>query len=376
MNPAAIESGRVRRLSERRADRRVVLSLYLDLDPSEFATPPARSSAVRSLIDEAGKQIEGADLGKDEVKALRSSLERAKSFLEADLPTEGVHSVAVFAAEPLDLFETLALAQSLPTRIAIGRAPLVGPLVVAGSAESYGVVLVNREMGRLLRGDGSVLREVADVRTDVHGQHQQGGWSQPRYQRTIENEVQDHLREVAGMVSREFDRQPFQRLVIGGPEEVLAGLRSELRTDLAERLAGYLDVDVSDASPDDVLAAMRPALEAQQHRREEEVLERLGAPLTASGTAAVLKALNERRVETLLIDEARREPAAVCTTCGSLAPAGIATCPADGSPLEQVEDLKEPALELALRQEARVMPVRVRPDELRAAGGIAALLRF
>ncbi len=354
----------------------MVLSLYLDLDPSGFATPPARSSAVRSLIDEAGKQIEGAGLGKDEVKALRSSLERAESFLEADLPTEGVHSVAVFAAEPLDLFETLGLPQSLPTRIAIGRSPLVGPLAVAVNEESCGVVLVNREVGRLLRGDGSVLREVADVRNEVHGQHQQGGWSQPRYERTIENEVEEHLRGVAGMVSREFDRQPFRQLFVGGPQELRAGFRSELRADLAERLAGDLGVDVSSASPDDVLAAMQPALEAQRHRREQEVFERLGAPLTASGTSEVLKALNERRVETLLIDEVRSEPGTVCTTCGWVAPAGSGACPADGSPLEQVEDLKEPAVELALQQEARVMPVRVRADELRAAGGIAALLRF
>ena len=52
------------------------------------------------------------------------------------------------------------------------------------------------------------------------------------------------------------------------------------------------------------------------------------------------------------------------------------TCPADGSPVDGVEDLKERVVELALAQDAQVLPVRRRPDELRSAGGIAALLRF
>ena len=38
----------LRRLAELRLDRPAVLSLYLGLDPSEFATPPARATATSS----------------------------------------------------------------------------------------------------------------------------------------------------------------------------------------------------------------------------------------------------------------------------------------------------------------------------------------
>src|SRR5918996_239179 len=57
MQVTAPDRDELRRLAEIRLDRPVVLSLYLNLDPAEFATPPARATAVRSLLDEADRRI-------------------------------------------------------------------------------------------------------------------------------------------------------------------------------------------------------------------------------------------------------------------------------------------------------------------------------
>ena len=60
--------------------------------------------------------------------ALHASLERAAGFLENNLPSDGAHGLAVFASEPVELFEALKLPRSVPNRVAIGHSPLVGPL--------------------------------------------------------------------------------------------------------------------------------------------------------------------------------------------------------------------------------------------------------
>ncbi len=353
-----------------------MLSLYLNLDPSEFATPPARESLVHSLLDQAAQHIRGDGVDRGDRKDLEAALERARAFLENELPAEGAHAVAVFAAEPLELFEVLTLPRALPTRFAIGRSPLIAPLAAIAAEESWAVALVNRRAGRLLRGDGSRLTELADVRDDVHGQHDQGGWSQARYERSVDNEVEQHLRRVAELLAREHRRDGFDHLLVGGPREILGDFESKLESEVADRVAGRIEVDVDSATPDDVLEAMRPQLEEQEERREQEGLERLGAPLTAVGLPDVLAALNERRVEVLLIDESLSEPGGACPACGWLGESGIDTCPADGAPLEPVEDLREAAVELALGQDARVLPVRRHVERLREEGGIAALLRF
>src|SRR5215210_5826230 len=105
MQVRAPDRDQLRQLAELRLDRPVVLNLYLNLDPSEFATPPARKTAVRSLVDEAERRLRDHDgLSHDDRVGLEGSLERATSFLENDLPTDGAHSVAVFSSEPADLF--------------------------------------------------------------------------------------------------------------------------------------------------------------------------------------------------------------------------------------------------------------------------------
>jgi len=66
----------VRRLIEHRGRYRVI-SLYLDLDPEQFATPPARASQIRSVLDEAARDVEGLDgLAHEDKVALREDLNR------------------------------------------------------------------------------------------------------------------------------------------------------------------------------------------------------------------------------------------------------------------------------------------------------------
>jgi peptide chain release factor subunit 1 len=128
-----------------------------------------------------------------------------------------------------------------------------------------------------------------------------------------------------------------------------------------------------------VLGAAAPLLEELEERREQEAVERLGQGShgrAVSGLEDVLGALNERRVETLLLEQRFSAPGTECPECGWLGNDGIESCPADGTALERREDVTEPALELALRQSAEVLPLRRKAEELQARGGIGALLRF
>ena len=73
------QSGRLRRLADVHPDRGRVLSVYLNLDPSELPTPAARSSAVTSILTEAAHRVEEAgELAGDERRALRTDLERVR----------------------------------------------------------------------------------------------------------------------------------------------------------------------------------------------------------------------------------------------------------------------------------------------------------
>jgi peptide chain release factor subunit 1 len=360
-----------------------VVSLYLDLDPERFATPPARASQIGSLIDEAHRELEGAaDLEHEERIALREDLQRIRTFLSSpEAPVKGARSLAVFCSSRDDLFETVQLSRAVQGRVVIERSPYVEPMLSAVEQCRWLVALVNRRSGRILAGYPEELSEQEQVTDDVRGEHKQGGWSQANYERSIEADVDAHLKRIAEDVARRWREEDFDRVAAGGPPEIVPRFEQFLAEDVRAALApAPVDVDLSSATEAQVRAAVEKLVVQDENRTERELLDRLASALGAGGRGAggvddTVAALNERRVEKLLLDPGFEGHAARCPTCGLLITGSERRCPADGSELEPVEHLREAVVEAALAQDAEVMVIRHQPD-LGPLGGIAALLRF
>ena len=376
----------LRDLAETRPEHGRVLSLYLDLDPAEFATADARASAVTSLLDGAAREIESiADLGHDERQALRDDVDRAREFLESIVPpdedsADGARALALFCCSPAGLFRPLRLKHSVESGARIADRPWLGPLADAPAAD-WCVLLINRRVARVFVGGRERLQELGGLEDHVHGQHQQGGWSQARYERSVDKDVKDHLAHVAEVLRREAAQRSFRHLLIGGPEEIRGDVEDKLHPDLRGRLAGHFRVDVESSNADEVLRAAAPTMEEAERRRIDERVDRLRQG-SAHGTGAtglqdVLAALNARAVETLMMQRGYRAPGQECPRCGLVTTADAArVCPADGTSLEHRDDVTEPAIRLDVEQSAEVLSLPDDRDDLRPIGEIAAVLRF
>src|SRR5918996_6617341 len=168
-----ITRGRLRALADVRPERGRVLSVFLNLDPTEFATPAARSTAITSVITEAAHRIEDADgLDHDERDALKADVERVREALNAtDIAGNGTRAVAVYACGPADLLEVVSLRRPVESAVVLERTPHVEPLVADAEQERWCVLLVNRRNARLFVGEGDGLEETDRVEDDVHSQH-------------------------------------------------------------------------------------------------------------------------------------------------------------------------------------------------------------
>jgi peptide subunit release factor 1 (eRF1) len=355
------------------------ISFYLNLEPAEFATPPARASAVRSLLDEGEKKLKEVE-SDDTKRALRADFERAREFFSRDLPTDGARGLAVFCSGESGLFEVIRLPRAVQSEVVISDSPFIEPLVDLVSG-TWCILLCNRRTGRIFRGSSDRIEEVARITSeDVLSQADAGGLSQPRYERGQDEEVHRHLKRVADVLHRRFRRAGFDHLLVGSPEELTSDIERTLHPDIAQRLAGRVTVDVENATEDAVLEVSRPLIAEHERAVEREALDRLKQGVGAGGRGVaglddVLGVLNERRVETLLLEERFQMPGTVCPQCGSLLPEHVSTCPADGAATERYEDIVEEAVELAVAQSADVIVAR-HFDDLEQMGGIGAVLRF
>lgn len=328
-----------------------VLSLYLDLDPSEFPTPRARRSAATALLDTAHKQIEAYETDHDGRESLRSDLTHAREFLDEWAP-KGARGIAVFSATMAKFFETVPLPRPTPTRALIDDSPYVTPLVAAADTRDWLFVVVDAEHARLLHGNTEYVEELERVTDSVASQYEVSGPAD--HQRLVEHLIDQHLENVTREVEDHLRASNFQHIVVGGPPEIAPRFEAKLSHAASERLAGRFAVGFGGSSPDQIRQAALPCLEAEERRRERAMLDRLSERLgmgkrAVAGADDVRGMLVQRRVEVLLF-----EPAYEFTD-----PAGI-----------------ERMVKEAIAQDAEVMPVRHSPEELSALGHVAALLRF
>src|SRR5829696_5671081 len=361
-----------------------VLSVFVDLDPSQFGTRAARATMVNSVLDRASHAVEqaGAELGHDAREALKADLERVRSALESDLDLSGARGLAIFAAGRSDLFEVLRLPAGIDHDPVVGDAPYLEPVAGLGHDERWAVLLANRQSARLLWGSRDTLIEIALVESDVHGQHQQGGWSQARYQRSVDMDVKAHLKDVAEIAFARLQRRLPAGILLATPEEMGNDLEEHLHPYLRERVVGKLSLDVEHSTADEVRGAAAEVIDEAARAQEDELLERLKEGLArsgpqgraAAGLPAVLEALTEQRVEVLLLDDGTTHEGVVCPQCGWLGVEGD-ECPADGTPTEHRDDILPDAVDRALTQSARVVVLRDRPD-LGSHEHVAAILRY
>ena len=336
-----------------------VLSLYLDLDPSEFGTGRARASAYTSLIDEAGKAVDAYETDHDGRVSLRADVERAAAFLR-DFSPKGASGVAIFGATGAGLLETFTLARPTRTRVVVDAATYVTPLVSALDLRDWLIVVVDGRHGRILRGNADHLEQLEQISDHIAGQHEEQSTSD--HQRWVEHEVDGHLEKVAAALDEQLRRAGCQRVLVAGTAEIAPRfVEQHMSAPARERLAGRFVVEVPDTSVDEIRRAARECFDDHERRRERELLDRLAERLgrgerAAAGLVDVRAMLEQARVETLLY----AEPAAP-------------TDPDDPGP---DPGALERAIEDAIAQSGEIVPLRHHPDELAQHGHIAALLRF
>ena len=356
-----------------------VLSLYLNLDPqANLASPTNRASAVNSLLDEAGRAVEGVE-GLDHAAhmALREDVTRAREGLDANLQddwAEGAHALAIFVCGPADLFEVVKLPRPLDNRVVIARRPSIGALAETGPVEPWAVLLLDGDDARLLGGHGDRFDELATEHGDLRGRTQKGGMSARRYERSVGMEVAEFARGVAEMLREAHEQHDFRRILLGTNERLQAELEGHLSEPVRERIVARFDAGADWESATSIREKVEPLLSVEETRREADALARAAHP-GVRGLAATLPALYERRVEVLLVEPGLEHPGVVCPRCRWAAADERGACPVDGETMEPEPNLVEWAVGMAIEQDALVLPVRHHND-LSEHDGIGAALRF
>src|SRR5215212_1750541 len=249
----------LRELASFRAEKGCATSLYLNLDPSEVPTAADAQTRINALLSSAEK-TDRKDLTHDQRGALKADFERIAGWFDDQFDRDGAQGVAIFAAGLDNFWTTLALPEPVPDRFKVGHDFVLAPLVpVVARSDGTIVAVVGREQGQLYRLQAGRLREIVDLFDEQPGQHDQGGWSQGRYQRHIEKLVQEHLKGVAEVLDRSRRRMQTPKIVLVCSEGMRPEFTDALSTEARDALVGWAPAEAH-AGPAQLLEAVTPVL--------------------------------------------------------------------------------------------------------------------
>jgi peptide chain release factor subunit 1 len=374
-----VTSARLRELAAFRTDKGCAISVYLNLDPSEVPTPGDAQTRMNSLLATAEK-VDRSELGHNAREGLKSDFSRIARWFDDDFERDGARGLVVFAAGPDNFWDTLLLPAPVPDLVRVDRDFFLAPLVpLVARMDGTIVAVVGREQGQIFRFRAGRLEPIArHFDEQPYRRHDQGGWSQARYQRHIDKLVQDHLKGVAQELDRSRRRLQRPKIVLVCSEEMRGEFTHSLSKEAREAIVGWAPAEAH-ASADEVLDAVTPVLETEHAKDEADSIDRWREEAgrngrAASGWGATLEAASDGRVELLLFQEGADHEAHRCPACGRAALEG-GNCPLDGTRLESVDTGLDLAVHQTLAHGGAVWAIRYHED-LAPVEGIGALLRY
>jgi|KBSMisStaDraftv2_1062788.scaffolds.fasta_scaffold53002_3 peptide chain release factor subunit 1 len=355
-----------------------VISLYLDLRANQHGRD-GYAAFVRKVLPERLKDMPQQSA---ERESFEHDIARIQSYLDSDV-NRAANGLALYACDGSDLFEVMQFDAPLEQHwLFVGSVPHLYPLArLMNLYPRYAAVLLDTNRARIFVFGLASVEHSQQVISQKTRRHSQGGWSQARYQRHIENFHLQHVKEVIDALDASVRDEQIEHIVAAGSDDALALLREHLPAHLAAKLEATTKLDLS-ASDAEVLQATMESFRDHQGDSEAERVEALlsawrSGGLGVAGPEATLTALEMGQVDELVITSSldTLKPVQRLPDGAAPGPVQAATSAPQGTGDETRHKLSS---ELVLRAEQTGARIRFIQDPALLAdiGGVGALLRF
>ena len=348
-----------------------VLSIYLSTDPSGGSAEAYRLR-LRTML----KDI-----------AMPKDVSAVEEYFHHQYDWSG-RSVAVFSCASKDFFRAFSLAIPLRDRVRISNNPHVKPLAdLLDFYGGYGVALVDKQGVRLFYFHMGELGEQEGLLGESIKRTKRGGASsypgrrggiagQTNY---VDELTERNMKEAAEFAAHFFQDHNVRRVLIGGTEDNVAQFRNLLPKSWQSLIVGTFPSSMTSSKNEVMGRALRIGQEAEIHQ-ENHLLDVL-VTSTAKKRGGVLhleetlQALQDGKIQTLVLKEGFREPGYHCQGCGYLTNIEMPACPYCHGSFIHISDVVEMSIHKVMQQGGDVEFIHTNYIE-KKLGGIGAILRY
>jgi len=239
--------------------------------------------------------------------------------------------LALFACARQKLFHVVSSPEPFGSKFVVSDRPYLEPLKARGGTPRLFACLVDSRSARILELGAEGVHSQAEIQSDVRRRHHQGGWSQMRFQRHVDDQIDHHHREVAAVLAHLSDRDPQVPIVIAGPEPMIAAFRVHLPDRIRTRIVTGPPVSLKSHEREIVERLLGSYARDEEERQERELVRQVEDALTpahgARGTEEVLQAANEHAIRRLFVSADYEARGWRCNCCGALGSHVPLMCP-------------------------------------------------
>jgi peptide chain release factor subunit 1 len=352
-----------------------VISLYLDLRPDERGRDHFQPFVRKEL--RARSKIFGDR--SPERESFDKDIEKIRSYLQNEIRPE-CNGAAIFACSGSnDFFDALQVPAPIEANsLHVGQQPHLYPLAKLSSHyRRYACLVADTNSAKIyIFGSGERLdrEEISNAKTK---RIQAGGWAQARYQRHVDHQRQQHVKEVVENLAKIVRTEKVEKVFLAGDEVIIPKIREQLTAELKPLVVDEIKLD-KNAPESEILQETLKS--ARSHEGIEEKVKELLDQYRAGGLGVVgardtLLALSAGQVNELIISS---DPNSIVN---NLVPEEAPFVASD-TPATDPVNLEPPNLKIAetlilrARQTGADVTFVENRDLLAGAGGTGALLRY
>ncbi len=359
----------LRELTELTSPDRCFLSLYIEGAGS--------LEHIERSIGKMSKALDGNEAERDEREHLKENWRMAQKYLEHNPIEKG--SICIFACWLLDFLKVMPLSVKVKDLVWLDSSPYVRPLAeLLDEYENVAVVVVDNKTARIFMVSSEVAIDAEVVHGNVKNHVRKGGWSQQRYERRRDKQLQNYAREIVEDLQSIEEKEKIDHILLVGGKEILQEIYDNLPRVLQEKTASKRsDLHKGDAS---INEDIRELFDEAERESDNDLWERIRREYLRSGLGVVgienvLAAAIQGRVDRMIVCKEFNHIGYRCRECDTLFTKHIEVCTTcNSTSLFEVDAVNE-LYEIVVRQRGEtdfVDPI----DTLVESGSIGALLRY
>lgn len=357
----------LRELSQMQGSGRDFVSVYFRGEDG-FESLRSRERTLRAMLEDQPDEAEHFDL----------SMQLVHDLLEKnEVRAEGV---CVFACALLDFVRGYPLSMPVPNELRVGASPYIRPLAeLQDEYQTFALVACDNSATRIFLVTNQQAELEEQIKGGIKNHVRKGGWSQQRYSRRRDNQLQRYAGDVADALKHLVTAHDIERIILAGSEETMREIEEELPEELAQRVVGKEAFDLNKSEGELVEEAYEVYF-AEEIDSEQRLWERIKNEyqrhgLAVTGPTDVLEAFLAGRVDTAIVIADAKLCGTRCRKCEHVVHGTPETCQQCGSTSVFELDLVDFFARQAELTSARIEfsdPI----SSLTKVGGVAALLRY